>query len=321
MTQSTRGLSGQLADADIRQLRIFRAVVDNGGFSAAEIDLGMSVAAISIAVADLEKRLGMRLCQRGRAGFSLSDEGAQVYQASLQLLAALENFRTEVNSLHAQLRGELNIAITDNLVTMSDHMRVTNSLAALKRRGPGVTINIRMMPPTEIEKSVLDGRMHIGVIPGIKLAAGLEQLPLYNEISSLYCGHNHALFTLASKQLSSQQVLAQDAVTAAASMPDSARELMSQMKTTATAADREGIAFLILSGEYIGFLPDHYAARWIQEGRMKALLPRSMSFKTPFVAVTRKGSRPNLVLQTYMEELGKPENDRPITAAGERSGH
>ncbi len=312
MTQPFQGLSGQLADADIRQLRIFRAVVDNGGFSAAEIDLGMSVAAISIAVADLEKRLGMRLCQRGRAGFSLSDEGAQVYEASLQLLAALENFRTEVNSLHAQLRGELNIAITDNLVTMSDHMRVTNSLAALKRRGPGVTINIRMMPPTEIEKSVLDGRMHVGVTPGIKLAAGLEQLALYDEPSSLYCGHSHPLFSLEVNQLNNKQILSQDAVTMAANMPEQARELMSQMTATASATDREGIAFLILSGEYIGFLPDHYAKRWIDETRMKALLPRSMSFKTPFAAITRKGSRPNLVLQTYLEELAKPENDAPI---------
>ncbi len=305
-------ISRDIGDADIRQLRIFRAVVENEGFSAAEVELGMSVAAISMAVGEIEKNLGLRLCQRGRAGFSLTDEGLEVYEASLQLLAALENFRTEVNSLHAQLRGELNIAVTDNLVTMSNHMRVTNSLAALKHRGPEVKINIRMMPPGEIEKSVLDGRMHVGVIPGIKVASGLNQLPLYEERSSLYCGHNHPLFPLASKQLSYQRVLAQDAVTTAASLPDTARDFMQKMRTAATAADREGVAFLILSGEYIGFLPNHYAERWVLEGRMRALLPKSMTYQTPFVAITRKGARPNRVLQTYLEELEKPENDLPV---------
>ena len=82
--------SGQVADTDIRLLRIFRTVVESGGFSAAEVELNISVSAISIAVADLEKRLGMKLCQRGRAGFALTDEGGEVYQAVLQLLASLE---------------------------------------------------------------------------------------------------------------------------------------------------------------------------------------------------------------------------------------
>ncbi len=305
-------LSSTPADADIRQLLIFRAVVDNGGFSAAEVELGMSVAAISIAIADLEKRTGMKMCQRGRAGFALTDEGAQVYQAALQVLASLENFRTEVNSLHANLRGDLNIAVTDNLVTMSNHMRVTNSLARLKQRGEAVRINIRMMPPSEIEKSVLDGRMHVGVIPSIKSLAGLDYMSLYDEQSHLYCGNTHRLFN-ALDNMNEEDILQQDAVVAGASMPDAGRTITKRMHVTATAADREGIAFLILSGEYIGFLPDHYAERWVREKRMTALLPGTLSFTTPYAAITRKGSRPNLVVETYLEELGRAENDQVIT--------
>ena len=73
-------------------------------------------------------------------------------------------------------------------------MRVTNSLAALKAQGPEVRINIRMMPPGEIEKSVLDGRLHVGVIPDIKHLSGLDYIDLYDEESQLYCGHRHSLF-------------------------------------------------------------------------------------------------------------------------------
>lgn len=303
-------LSGQLSDSDIRLLRIFRAVVESGGLSAAEVELNMSVAAISMGIADLEKRLGLKLCQRGRAGFALSDEGGQVYQAALQVLAALENFRTEVNSIHAHLRGELNIGITDNLVSMSEHMRVTNSLAALRVRGPEVRINIRMMPPPEIEKSVLDGRMHIGVIPALRPLAGLEYLDLYSEQSRLYCGHNHALYARPEAEVQLQEVLACAAVLATGVLPDAARAFSQQMQGAATATDREGIAFLILAGEYIGFLPRHYAQRWVSEQRMREVLPRHFCFDTPYAAITRKGARPNLVLQTYLEELRRPENDQ-----------
>ncbi len=304
-------LTGKMGDADIRLLRIFRSVVDCGGISAAEPDLSMSVSAISIAVADLEKRLGMKLCQRGRAGFSLTDQGAQLYQAILQLMAALENFRTEANSIHDRLRGELNIGITDNLVTMYNHMHITNSLAALKQRGPEVQINIRMMPPVDIEMSVLDGRLHVGVIPALKPVVGLHYQELYRENSQLYCGHLHPLFHLEDAQLEAASVLAQDAVVIARGVPDAARSLMQQMKAAATASDREGIAFLVLSGEYIGLLPTHYAERWVKEGRMRVLMPEQLSYQTPYTAITRKGGRPNRVLETYLEELARAENDRP----------
>jgi hypothetical protein len=51
----------QVSDFDIRLLRIFRAVVECGGFSAAENVLGIGRSAISQQMSDLEQRLGLRL--------------------------------------------------------------------------------------------------------------------------------------------------------------------------------------------------------------------------------------------------------------------
>ncbi len=309
MCSARNAYSGQISDIDIRLLRIFRAVVESGGFSAAEVELDISIAAISIAVADLEKRLGMRLCQRGRAGFSLTDEGSEVYQAVLQLLAALENFKTQVNSITAQLKGELNIGITDNLVTMRHHMRVTNSLAALKQRGPEVRINIRMIPPADIEKSVLDGRLHVGVIPAIKQLSGLQYVDLYEEESQLYCGHRHDLFSLSEKKLTLPLIYRQDAVLPAAALPLENKNQWRKMRSAATATDREGVAFLILTGQFIGFLPTHYARAWVDEGRMLPLLAETFNYRTRYAAITHKGARPNLVLQTFIEELNRAADD------------
>ena len=73
----------QVSDFDIRLLKLFRSVVECGGFSAAESVLGIGRSAISQQMSDLEQRLGLRLCQRGRAGFALTEEGREVYQLSL----------------------------------------------------------------------------------------------------------------------------------------------------------------------------------------------------------------------------------------------
>lgn len=293
-------LSGQVADADIRLLRIFRTVVERGGFAAAEADLNISRAAISTAMSDLEQRLSLRLCQRGRSGFSLTEEGREVYAYSLQLLSALENFRTQVNSLHAHLKGELNIGITDNLVTMPQ-MFITDAIGAIKARGPEVMINIRMTPPAEIEVAVLDGRLHLGVVPVIKALPGLNYLPLYSETSQLYCSHDHPLF--GKTPIEDGELRQQDVVAAAYAQTDEALQHYQSLHVSASATDREGIAFLILTGRYLGFLPTHYAERWVREGRMQSVVPEQRQFTTEFAAITRKGKRPNLILETYLELL------------------
>lgn len=293
-------LSGHVADADIRLLRIYRTVVERGGFSAAEADLNISRAAISTAMSDLEQRLSLRLCQRGRSGFSLTEEGREVYAFSLQLLSALEDFRTQVNSLHAHLKGELNIGITDNLVTMPQ-MHITDAIGELKARGPEVMINIRMTPPADIEVAVLDGRLHLGVVPVIKALPGLNYLPLYSESSQLYCSHHHPLFN--QPTVSGKQLREMDVVAAAYAQTDDALAQYQSLRVSATATDREGIAFLILTGRYLGFLPTHYAERWVKEGKMCALAPDTWQFSTAFSAITRKGNRPNLILETYLSLL------------------
>lgn len=293
---------GQVSDFDIRLLRLFKTVVECGSFSAAESALGISRSAISLHMSDLEKRLGMRLCQRGRAGFALTDEGREVLRASQTLLAAIEGFRSEVNQLHRQLRGELNIGIINNMVTQP-HMRITLALKALRAQGPGVRINIGMSTPGDIERGVLDGQLHVGVIPQITPLAGLEYLPLYEERSLLYCSREHPLFARPDTGISPEELAATDAVAPADRLPLAVQERVQTMSASATASDREGIAFLILTGSFIGFLPDHYAARWVEQGQLRALLPDRYYYDIPLAVVTRKGRRPNLILERFLEEV------------------
>lgn len=287
-----------LGDTDLRLLRVFRKVVDCGGFTAAEIELNISRAAISQHMADLERRLGLKLCQRGRAGFRLTDEGRAVHEASGRLLSATENFRAEINVLHSRLRGELNIGITDNLVT-SPRMRVTQALRALKRRGPEVRINIRMIPPNEIERGVLDGQLHVGVTPVRRPLPGLDTLALYDEESALYCAAGHPLFGRDDQFLDDAAVADADAVAPATlTVAETA-----PLRVTATATDREGVAFLILTDCYIGFLPTHYARQWVERGQMRALAPGRFAQSVEYRAVTARNGRPNLVQETFMDLL------------------
>ena len=80
-------------------------------------------------------------------------------------------------------------------------------------------------------------------------------------------------------------------------------QLPHELNNTATATDREGVAFLILTGCYVGFLPTHYARQWVERGMMRALLPDTYHHALEFQVVTKKGAQPNLVLERFLEVL------------------
>lgn len=304
MSTVNTSLPRKLGDAHIRLLRIYKAVVEGGGFAGAEIELNISRPAISMAISELESLLDMRLCHRGRGGFSLTPEGQQAYQAALQLFAGLETFRSQINAINTELKGELNIGITDNLVSMPQ-MRITHALAALKKRGPDVRLHIRMIPPNDIEAGILEGQLHTGVVPDLRRLPGLNYYPLYDEQSLLYCSDEHPLYDRAEAPLNDAELERYDAVLPAYLQANEIKKRQKVLQATATSTDREGMAFLILTGCYIGYLPTHFAARWVEQGRLRAIQPSQRQLVTHYSAVTRKGGLPNPNTEAYLEELLK----------------
>ena len=69
-----------------QEMRVFTAVVDAGSFVAAAGALGMSKAAVSRYVSDLEQRLGVRLLHRTTRRLSLTAEGEVFLARSREIL-------------------------------------------------------------------------------------------------------------------------------------------------------------------------------------------------------------------------------------------
>jgi len=294
-----------ISDFDLRLIRVFRTVAECGSFTAAESTLGITRSAISLHMSDLEQRLGMRLCQRGRAGFALTDEGREVLRASESMMASIEDFRREVNQLHDSLRGELNIGLMNNLVTQP-RMRITHALAKVRQQSQEVRINISMSPPGYIERRLLDGYLPMGAFPLINKLSGLEYHTLYDEKSQLYCSHTHPLFAKAQK-LSIKDLQGIPAVIPGYRLSPEAIALHQPLADAARASDREGIAFLVLTGQYVGFLPDHYAKTWVEKNMMTAFAPEHIHYSVSIAAVTRKNRRQNLIIDRVLAELMQEE--------------
>jgi DNA-binding transcriptional LysR family regulator len=140
-------------------------------------------------------------------------------------------------------------------------------------------------------------------VPLASPLSGLDYQALYDERSRLYCAVGHPLFYVDDQQLSDARLDAQEAIAPTFRLPPEVQRHYQALACTASASDREGMAFLILTGRYIGYLPDHYAQAWVQQGRLRVLKPASRYYDISLASVTRKGRRPHLVLESFLQAL------------------
>ena len=194
-------MRGTVQDADLKLLRLFRTVARLGGFTAAQHELGTTQSSISTSMAQLEQRLGMRLCDRGVRGFSLTEEGDAVLKATERLVAALDDFRQEVSEVSHHLSGELRLGMVDNIATSPDFI-VPQAVDALLAKSLDVSFSIFVGPSQELEARLLDGRLHCAVGLNHREIDDLVYHPLFAEGHNLYCGAGHDFFTLPDREIS-----------------------------------------------------------------------------------------------------------------------
>ena len=73
----------------------------------------------------------------------------------------------------------------------------------------------------------------------------------------------------------------------------------------ATGYDQESIATLILSGQFLGFLPDHYAQSFVRAGQMRAIQPALFRYDCRFFAITRRSPQPARATRAFQDCLAQ----------------
>ena len=91
------------------QLAVLAKVVDLNGFSSAGRALGVPKAAVSRAIADLEKVLGVRLLERTTRRLSLTAAGRLLYPHARRIVEEADAARAAIAKLHAPAAGPLRI--------------------------------------------------------------------------------------------------------------------------------------------------------------------------------------------------------------------
>lgn len=99
-----------MKDNRLLEMRVFKLVVEVGGFTAAAHALGLSQPFVSQTITNLERRLGARLLHRSTRGRRLTEEGERFLASCTRIIDQIEKAEAEISAARMQVSGDLRVS-------------------------------------------------------------------------------------------------------------------------------------------------------------------------------------------------------------------
>ncbi len=291
LTQSI--IPKRITEYDLRLLRIFKVVVENGGFAAAENELGVTRSTISVHMSNLETRMKLKLCLRGRGGFSLTEDGQAVYHGVLKMFDSLNDFSLFVGSLGKELSGELVILCSDPL-DEAKQTQMAKVIEKINDQAPNLHLVLDVDSIANIEKKLLKDKAHIGLLPNYKPVEGLHYKTLFSEPIFLCCAKGHEFFTRVDHTISAIDLAQAPAIHPGIDIDVKGREQLTKLNLAAKAYQFDTRKAMILSGRYIGYLPQSTIQKELNIGAMRIIQPSSLTYQFDLSLVYKKSAKENV---------------------------
>lgn len=305
----------RLDNIDLRLLRVFVALAEAGSFSGAQIALNLSQSTLSTHIKSLERLLNGALCLRGRRGFKLTPFGETTLQAARELFQDIDKFQQHVAHAGDRLVGRLSIGIVDSIIT-NPALALQEPLRRFTAAAPDSYVDLRLGTPHELEQWVAEGARDIVIGPFAKQGPGVAYVPLHQEAHALYCGRGHALFRKKTVTVADIEAT-RFSVRAYRQLDDLYR--VNHPRASASVVQMEAQAMLILSGQYIGFLPRHVGESHVAAGLMRALRPQTYQFLSPHYAAYRRADKDQPLIRLFLRALRAQPQEQAETGRPDRA--
>jgi DNA-binding transcriptional LysR family regulator len=164
---------------ELRHLRYFVAVAEEGGFTRAAERLHIAQPPLSQQVRSLEEDLGMRLLERLPRGVRLTPAGAAFLQEARSILASVEAAQSRVKRVAAGTEGTLAIGLASSAAT---HPLVPRLLSDYRERYPRVDLRFVEGNAASLSEAVVAGEAHVAFVrapvdrpPGVRFDKLLQE--------------------------------------------------------------------------------------------------------------------------------------------------
>ncbi len=118
----------------------FVKVAESGSFTAAAVQLGVSVSAVAKAVARLEEELGIQLLVRTTRKLVLNDDGRNYHARCLQILNDIEDAEASLKSAGEAPKGQLKLSFP----ALFGRLTFLPRVAEFTERYPDIVLNVSL---------------------------------------------------------------------------------------------------------------------------------------------------------------------------------
>jgi DNA-binding transcriptional LysR family regulator len=174
---------------DLVTLRLFVAVLDAGSLTAGANRFGISLAAASKRIAELEQHCGIALLQRGQRGVLATREGQTVHRLAIEVIARLEQLAQSVDDFRAGATEHLRLCANPSAFGGF----LPGVLARYAARHPNVRIELEDLLSEDAIRAVHKGDCELAVIGDNLPCDGLETIPCHVDELVLLVPRQHAL--------------------------------------------------------------------------------------------------------------------------------
>jgi DNA-binding transcriptional LysR family regulator len=149
-------------------LRLFAAIADLGGITAAARKLGLTKSLVSRELAALEERLGTRLVQRTTRRVSLTDSGELLAIYARRVVEEVENAEAAIEAKRETPRGALTVSVPFSILRFV----LIPRLSEFRRAYPEIRLNLdATMRVTNLIDEGIDVAIRIGELMSSSLVA------------------------------------------------------------------------------------------------------------------------------------------------------
>jgi DNA-binding transcriptional LysR family regulator len=155
---------------DLASLRLFVHVLESGSLTGGAVRLGVSVAAASRRIAELEALVGVPLVSRGARGVSPTAAGLTLQRHAVELVSGVEQLALAMADYHRGVQGHLRLWANPSAFNGF----LPRRLAEFAQACPAVKIDLEDALSEDAVRAVAGGVAELAVIGEGTPAAGLE---------------------------------------------------------------------------------------------------------------------------------------------------
>lgn len=273
---------------DLRRLRLFLAVVDEGGFTRAAEAEFVSQPSVSQAVRELEDELGTPLFHRVGRGVVLTPAGEALVGPARQTLRDVDTARAAVAAVAGLESGRLDLCALPTLAVDP----VAPLTGAFRIAHPGVTVTLADAEgPVEVASLVGSGDAEVGITVEHAANDGLRSVKLGRQemLVVLPPGSPARTRALAAAELADRPIVTTPRGTSTRQLLDEAfASAQLAPHIAVVTAQREAVLPLVLAGAGATLLPQPLAATAARLGAV--VVPMSPQVTRDVVAVHRESA-------------------------------